>query len=129
MPDGTFLQAYVTSWGMMANGYYDFALAWGKPYLGVGLGWASNRINDVFISKFNGIKHGGTSSGFAWSVKGGVGVPLSPALTLDVAVGYTDLGKLQIDPGAVTSGATTLAIYGGANGKLKAWEASVGLRF
>ncbi len=128
MPDATTIQAYVTSWDIMANGYYDFALTWGKPYVGVGIGWASNRVNDVFVSNF-GIKHGGTSSGFAWSVKGGVGVPISPALTLDLSVGYTDLGKLQIDPGSVAVSGTTVGTYAGANGKLRAWELTVGLRF
>lgn len=99
-----------------------------KPYVGVGIGWASNRVNDVFVSNF-GVKHDGTSSGFAWSVKGGVGVPISPALTLDLGVGYTDLGKLHSDPGSVAVSGTTVGTYAGANGKLRAWELTVGLRF
>lgn len=131
MPDATTLKADVHSWSFMANGYYDFALTWGKPYVGAGIGWAQNRVDDLSItnSGITLVKHGGTRSGFAWAVMAGVGVPVSPALTLDVAVRYTDLGEIQVDPGGVAAGGTTVGVYGGAQGKLKAWELTVGLRF
>lgn len=59
----------------------------------------------------------------------GVGVPVSPALTLDVAVRYTDLGDIQIDAGGLAFMGTTVGVWNGANGKLRAWELTVGLRF
>jgi len=131
MPDATTFKADVHSWNIMANGYYDFALTWGKPYVGVGIGWAQNRVDDVSItnSGITLVKHGGTSSGFTWAVMAGVGVPISPRLTLDFSVRYTDLGKIQIDPGGLALGGVPVGVYGGANGKLTAWEVTVGLRF
>jgi opacity protein-like surface antigen len=130
MPDGTsFASNGVYSWNIMANGYYDFALTWGKPYVGAGVGWAQNRVDDTNWTNSGGIKHGGTWSGVAWTVMGGVGVPISSTLTLDLGVRYTDLGKIVIDPGAITFGSVATGVYSGANGRLRAWEVTVGLRF
>lgn len=133
MPDATTFQANVHSTSIMANGYYDFALARAKPYLGVGIGVSNNWVDDLKITSGGGstaVKdQGGRSWQFAWAVMAGVGVPISPALTLDLCVRYADFGDLQIDPGGLTTNKVTVGVYGGANGKLRAWELMVGLRF
>jgi len=139
VPDGfgatNNIKSDVTSWNLMLNGYYDFALTWGKPYLGAGIGWASNKVDDIMVTNaaFPGIAlsaPGGTKSGVAWALMGGVGIPLSAALTLDLGVRYTDLGKLATNVGPIlVNGTPTGFTYSGASGHLRAWELLVGLRF
>jgi opacity protein-like surface antigen len=139
VPDGlggaNAINSDVTSWNLMLNGYYDFTVTWGKPYVGAGIGWASNKVDDVVVTNaaFPGIAlsaPGGSKSGFAWALMGGVGVPLSPTLTLDLGVRYTDLGKLETPAGPVlVNGTPTGFTYSGASGHVRAWELLVGLRF
>jgi opacity protein-like surface antigen len=135
LPDATTLRAEVSSWSIMANGYYDLALPWGKPYVGVGMGWATNKVDVISATNLvaPGIVirvPGGAKTGFAWALMAGVGVPIDPALTLDVAVRYTDLGKLATEEGVLAvNGVFTGVTYSGATGDLKAWELTIGFRF
>jgi opacity protein-like surface antigen len=119
MPDATDVAAKVHSWSLMANGYYDFPMARGTPYVGAGLGWASNKVENVNFSTA-GAQSGGSKSNPAWALMAGVGVPITPRVTLDVGYRYIDLGKFETGPG---SG------YSGVSGKLRAHELIVGFRF
>ena len=77
MPDGTAFKADVKSWNLMANGYWDFPLAWGAPYVMAGIGYASNKVDTVSAVN-SGITlnvPGGTTGDFAWALGGGVGLP------------------------------------------------------
>lgn len=129
-------KADITSWNLMANGYYDFPLAWGKPYVGAGIGWASNKIDDIVnsggaLGPLSITVPGGTKSGFAWALMAGVGIPLSPTLTLDIFYRYTDLGDIASDSGVASCAPVACpgATYSGAKGKLRANELMIGLRF
>lgn len=131
---GTNFQAGVKSWNLMANGYYDFPLAWGTPYVGAGIGWASNKMDDIQASNpiVPGavvVLPGGTSNGFAWALMAGVGIPINPTMTLDIGGRYVDLGKIETNAGAATFAGIPLGTYSGAQGNLRAWEITVGLRF
>lgn len=133
----TTFKADAKSWNLMLNGYYDFALAWGKPYVGAGVGWASNKVDSIrgtnpLVPGVTITAPGGTKSSFAWALMAGVGVPLNPRMALDVGVRYADLGKLETDRGNLTSSGAFVGpagTYSGAKGKLRAWELTVGLRF
>jgi opacity protein-like surface antigen len=100
--------------------------------VGVGIGAANNWVDDVSMTK-GGVTAildpGGRTWQFAWAVMAGVGVPISPTLTLDLGVRYSDFGDLRLDPGSLKNIGGTVGVYGGANGKLRAWELTVGLRF
>jgi opacity protein-like surface antigen len=116
----------------MANGYWDFTVPWPvKPYVGVGLGWASNKVDDVegndggFIFKVPG----GTKSDVAWALMAGVSWPINPTLTLDIGYRYSDLGKIETDSGNITFGGVPVGTYSGASGKLQAHKLMIGLRF
>jgi opacity protein-like surface antigen len=122
MPDSTDVTAKVRSWNLMANGYYDVPLPFGTPYFGAGLGWASNKVNNVNFSN-SGVTvrvPGGTKSGVALALMAGVGVPITSTITLDIGYRYTDLGKLE------TSRAPN---YSGAIGRLRTHEFVLGYRF
>ncbi len=126
MPDGTNFKADVKSWNVMANGYYDFPFGWGTPYVGAGLGWATNRIGGI-----SGTLQapGGTKSGLAWALMAGVAVPISSVYlqSLEFGYRYIDLGELATDSGPLTGGTTST--YSGATGKLKANELMMGWRW
>jgi opacity protein-like surface antigen len=136
MPDQTTFKGDVSSWNIMANGYWDFVLAWGRPYVGAGIGWASNKVDDIsgtnpVIPGITVGAPGGTKSGFAWALMAGVGIPINPNITLDIGGRYVDLGKLETDAGVLTANGIVVPgfTYSGAKGNLKAWELTVGLRF
>jgi len=131
LADATNFKADVKSWNLMANGYWDFPLTWGAPYVMGGVGYASNKV-DTITATNSGIPFnlpGGTTGNFAWALGGGVGVRINPSLTLDVGLRYTDLGKLETDSGVITFAGIPVGTYSGAKGNLRAWELTVGLRF
>lgn len=131
MPDATNVNADITSISLMAAGYRDFTLSWGKPYVGAGIGFAQNEAKDVKfnVGGFSLDAPGGTKSGLAWSLMAGVGFQLSPTMTLDVGYRYTDLGKIETGSGNINFGGVPVTTYSGAEGKLRANEISIGLRF
>lgn len=121
MPDSTDVTAKVRSWNLMANGYYDVPLPFGTPYFGAGLGWASNKVNNLNFSNSGvTVVPGGTRSGVAWALMAGVGMPITSTTTLDIGYRYTDLGKLETTRGTN---------YSGAIGRLRVHELVLGYRF
>jgi opacity protein-like surface antigen len=131
IPDGTTVKGDVTSLSAMLAGYRDFSLSWGKPYVGAGIGYAKNEVSDLKFGSggLTSDAPGGTKSGLAWAVMTGIGLPISPSLTLDLGYRYTDLGKLASGSGNVTLGGVAVGTYQGFEGRLKAHEISVGVRF
>jgi opacity protein-like surface antigen len=126
MPDGTEVKAHIKSWNLMANAYYEVPFTWGSPYVGAGLGFASNRIDKIAGTLQ---APGGTQSGAAWALMAGASVPISSTYleALEFGYRYIDLGKLQTDPGRLSGGLTPT--YSGAAGRLKAHELMLGWRW
>ena len=129
-------KADITSTNLMLAGYYDFNAGWGRPYLGAGIGFASNKIDSVVnsggaLGSTTVTVPGGTKTGFAWSLMAGVGFPLNPSLTLDLGYRYVDLGKIESDSGAISCAPVACPgfTYSGMTGNLRAHELTVGLRF
>lgn len=127
----------ISSLSLMLNAYWDFSLAaWsGKPYVGAGIGIASNKMDSITnsggaLGGFSFSMPGGTTTDRAWAVMAGFRFPLSPAMTLDVGYRYIDLGKIESDAGTVTcSPACGVAQYSGMSGKLRAHELMIGVAF
>jgi opacity protein-like surface antigen len=120
----------------MLNAYYDFNLTWGRPYVGAGIGFASNKIDSIVnsggaLGAFSATAPGGTSTGLAWAVMGGISFPINPTLTLDVGYRYIDLGDIESDSGSLSCAPAACpgATYSGLSGKLRAHELMIGLRF
>jgi opacity protein-like surface antigen len=128
--------ASITSYNVMLNGYVDFPVEkWRSfvPYVGAGVGYASNKIDDISnpnlppIPPGNSTIPGGTWGGVAWQLSAGVGIVLTRRLILDVGYRYLDSGKIETKPGNVTG--FFAMPYDGATGKLRSHELQVGLRF
>ena len=124
MPDGKHFKADVSSWSLMLNVYYDYPLApytW-KPYVGVGVGVAANKVHGFNVSGSGGPS--GTESGMAYAAMLGVLIPIPGNRRLDLGYRYADLGKIGTNSGTVGS-----QTYQGFEGKLKAHELFVGVLF
>ena len=131
------LNAYsgdISSNSVMANLYWDIpfnmpGLTGVAPFVGGGIGWASNKL-DEFQTSPDFLLPGGTTSGFAWQLMVGVGVPLLPLTVVDIFYRYFDGGDLQSEEGEVfLVGGGSGGLYTGARGELVAHEIMVSLRF
>jgi opacity protein-like surface antigen len=94
--------AHMNSWVGMVNGYIDLnglmPLPFGpfQPYVDAGLGAASNTVDTLDTSLGGGTAiNGNTRTSFAYGLGAGVGYPVAPNVTLDVAYRYLDLGEAE----------------------------------
>ena len=87
------------------NGYVDLG-TWNclTPYIGAGIGYASNRITGLtdqgaLTGSLNGATLGtagsGTKSGVAWALMAGLGYEVNKNLTLEIGYRYLNLGEGQ----------------------------------
>ena len=87
------------------NGYIDLG-TWNclTPYIGAGIGYASNRITGLtdqgvlsgaLTGPTLGTAGSGTKSGLAWALMAGVGYEVNKNLTLEVGYRYLNLGDAQ----------------------------------
>jgi opacity protein-like surface antigen len=81
--DGFPLDGDVSSVAFMGNLLYEFPTGPSiRPYLGLGVGFANVAMNDLSFGSFTFIDDDDTV--FAYQFIGGIGIPLSPILTLTV---------------------------------------------
>lgn len=106
------VSAKANSLSGMANLFLDIASLLGvslssfQPYVGGGLGVASNRLSDMTY-EFPGnsgahkitITPSGNKTDFALMAAIGTGIALSDRTLLDISYRYTELGRLQTDAG------------------------------
>ena len=91
------------------NGYVDLG-TWNclTPYIGAGIGYASNRITGLtdqganwvdtttaIIQPTLGTAGNGTKTGVAWALMAGVGYEVNKNLTLEIGYRYLNLGDAQ----------------------------------
>lgn len=127
--------ADLTSTTLMLNGYYDFAMQGGfQPYLGMGIGWARNRLHTVMQSfplggTLMNTVSGGTKNNPAFALMAGVSIPY-PGWTLDIGYRYVNLGSIQSGNfySSTIPGFVGFPVSGVA-GRLRAHELTVGARF
>ncbi|WP_336811162.1 outer membrane protein [Bosea sp. MMO-172] len=92
----------LTSMVALFNGYIDLG-TWNclTPYLGAGIGYATNRITGftdegiVGPSTSLGIASTSTKSGVAWALMAGVGYEVNKNLTIEAGYRYLNLGDAQ----------------------------------
>ncbi|HEY4169581.1 MAG TPA: outer membrane beta-barrel protein [Reyranella sp.] len=102
-----------------------------QPFVLGGLGFAAitNSREDDYTNgvAYNGSISGATQTNLAWTVGGGVGVPVTDRLTLDVAYRWLDLGERRLGPTLSFNGATAPTTYDRAD--LRVHTIMVGLRY
>jgi opacity protein-like surface antigen len=102
-----------------------------QPFVLGGLGFATvtNSQEDDYAANgaFNGSISGTTQTNLAWTVGGGVGVPVDDRLTLDITYRWLDLGERKVGPTLSFNGATTPTTYDRAD--LRVHTIMLGLRY
>lgn len=97
-------QAKIRSTALMAHAYYDFPVFWRlSPYVGLGGGFANNRMGDVRRQLSSGAfgtvalpsERGDARTDFAWALMAGTGITVTDWLTLDLGYRYFDGGRVR----------------------------------
>jgi opacity protein-like surface antigen len=94
-------QGSISSFVGLANVYFDLGTWWGlTPFVGVGGGFAHNRVRNVTDydpSEFGGggFAAGGSKTNFAWALHAGVGYDINPNLKLELSYRYLNMGSAE----------------------------------
>jgi len=120
----------------LVNGYVDlgglagFPPSSAQPYLVGSVGASRNQLDAVNLSTPGGPTfatiNGRTTTGFAWGVGAGIGIPLGRFFTFDLMYKYLDLGRVESSNLFTTGGATVQATAIAAD--LHVHTVTVGLR-
>lgn len=133
-------QADVSSITGMVNGYIDIAgflprgsLGVLQPYVGAGIGFAHNSLDDITSRSpttpgLTQTSPGGDNTSFAWMITAGTGIQAGYGIIVDVGYKYLDMGEFSSDAGQACAGGACRNIDP-VTGDLKAHEFSVGLRY
>ncbi len=115
-PSGT-TQATVSALVGLATANVDLTAFTGRlpggvqPFVLGGLGFATltNSREDDYANGviYNGAISGATETNLAWTVGGGIGIPVTDRLTIDVAYRWLDLGERKVGPTLIFNGVST----------------------
>ena len=126
----------ITSHNVMVNAYAQMPVWFLTPYVGVGAGWAQNKVESVSSKLVGQAVSGKTPSSdatdeFAWQVMVGTGITLTKHISLDLGYRYADLGKLKIDRANSSFTGTPNPTYNlnAAQGDLETHEVKFGIRY
>jgi opacity protein-like surface antigen len=102
-----------------------------QPFILGGLGFATvtNGQEDDYANgvAFNGSISGATQTNLAWTVGGGVGVPVADRLTVDLTYRWLDLGERRTGSSLLFNGASAPTTPDRAD--LRVHTIMVGLRY
>jgi OOP family OmpA-OmpF porin len=128
-----------TSYGVMANAFYDFDLGQGAtfggvslvPYVGVGAGYIWREYDNVRASVFGGqVQTDGTDGRFAYQLIAGLAVPLTQwAPGLAFTAEYRFMGTLEQDIDTTSSGGSFTVSRGGTKSENYNNSILIGLRY
>lgn len=130
-----FYRANVNSLVGLVNGYVNLPTLWDiSPFVGAGLGFASNSVTGATDQGFNTSNYGSLSSGgyfanhthtnFAWALMAGVDFTLTPNLKLEVGYRYMNLGSFSTGASSCLAGVSGAAFsntscFGGVSNRLQ----------
>ena len=100
------VEAHVSMWTFMANGYYDFELNNGdvSPYVMAGLGIADASISDGNWGQES------SSTEFAWQLGAGVGIKTASNTTVDFGYRYLAPSDANFDVAKVSLGSSNFLV-------------------
>lgn len=90
----------VRTFALMANVWWDFPIAGFTPYIGGGIGYASNEVE-------HGLIMNGNDGSFAWQLGAGANFPISDTMALGIGYRYMDAGEVDLVRAAPLAGLPT----------------------
>ncbi len=96
---GDTLKTSLSSYNFMANGYYDFGTGPIKPFVGAGIGFSINQLENEWIG-FGSSKENHTK--FAWQVMAGINFAVNDNMNLELSYRYFQMDDYKL--GVDTSG-------------------------
>ncbi|MBK5939912.1 outer membrane protein [Halochromatium roseum] len=137
------VSAQFESWSSMVNAFVDLAplieadLGRFQPFVGVGAGLAYNQLGKMtYRFPQNPYRHklsvtpDGERTSFTYRLTAGTGIRLTDSLMLDLAVAYSDLGKVGTNAGVMAMNHVPRGIpIDETETHLRALGLSVGLRY
>jgi opacity protein-like surface antigen len=75
-----------STYSVMANAWYDFAVMGLNPYVGGGIGWAHSNVEGVYGGKSNELSDG--EGGFAWQLGAGLTLDVLPNTKMNIGYRY-----------------------------------------
>lgn len=116
------IQSLVT----LVNAYIDLGKFGGfTPYVGAGIGFAYNTIDDVLLPETGFETFGDSKTSFAWALMAGTEIDLTDRLSLDAGYRYINFGEARSTTrGSDGSTVPTITVK-----PLEAHEVRVGLRY
>lgn len=106
-------KATVKTSGAYLNGYLDiYANKYFTPYVGVGLGYAHNKV-DITFTDYSIINGSQTNNNFSYHVDAGTAINLNDHLAFDIGLRYADYGKVLEKVYESDFDLTSVDIYGG----------------
>ena len=140
---GTFSSSNVTARSTvsaltgLATAYIDFAGLFGplpgniQPFVlgGAGFSTVNNGPEDDFANgTYLNTFSGATTTNVAWTAGAGVGIPLSPSITVDLTYRFLDLGERRVGP-MLTVPAGPPAMLSQDRADMRVHTVMIGLRF
>ena len=129
----------ITSNSVMVTGYADYPIGDSGvvPFIGLGLGWASNDLNSLSwkptaganITPVTRIAPGGTADDVAWQAVVGISFFLASSLAVDFTYRYFDGGHVKSAAGDIIANGAVIGSYSGAKGSFTADELTVSVRY
>jgi opacity protein-like surface antigen len=93
--DGGALDYDHSTLSVMANVWYDFAVADVSPYVGGGIGWADSDLDGRYVGG-NVPAISVSDSGFAWQLGAGINFDIAPSMKLGVGYRYLEGPDVRI---------------------------------
>lgn len=119
-------EAKVRSLVTLFNLYWDIASYYGlTPYVGAGIGFAYNDLDDVLVPESGFYTKGGERFDLAWALMAGVSYPVTDAVLIDAGYRYVNWGGVSSGTmGSHGNFTTAIDIE-----KLAAHEVRLGVRY
>jgi opacity protein-like surface antigen len=75
-----------STYSIMANAWYDFAVMGLNPYVGGGIGWAHTNVDGTFVGKAGSLSE--SDGGFAWQLGAGLTFNVLPNTKINIGYRY-----------------------------------------
>jgi opacity protein-like surface antigen len=112
------------------NAYWDFGDHFGwTPYVGAGIGFAHNEMDDAFVSDSGFRTQGDDKWDFAWALMAGASAPVAEDVLFDIGYRYINFGTASTSTTGLNIGGATNTVPPVRVVDMDAHEIRLGFRY